>query len=127
MFPARDALGDSQHHAAIEQQAIAFRRAAHDLPLDRFKRHQVEFRGELIRHQLLDQGARHVHRGFSGPRAAAPKVHESQMGAAPHHLISSDRRIESAGEQAEHAPGGIRRQTAGARDFSRVDQHRAGA
>ena len=39
-FPAGDALGDSQHHAAVEQQAIAFRRGADDLPLNRLERHQ---------------------------------------------------------------------------------------
>ena len=123
---ARDALGDSQHHAAIEQQAVAFRRGARNLPLNRFERNQVELRRELIRHQPLDQRARHVHRGFSRTRAAAPEVHETHVRAAPHHFVSGDRRIESAGEQAEHAARGVGRQAAGTGDFSRIDQHRAG-
>ncbi len=41
---ARDALGDAQHHAAIEQDAEFLRRARHNFPLDGLERHQVKLR-----------------------------------------------------------------------------------
>jgi hypothetical protein len=123
--PPRHALGDAQHHAPVEQQAIAFRRGARDLPLNWLERHNVELGRELIGHELLDQRTRHVHRGFSRTSAATPEVHEAHVRAAPHHFVGRHGRIVSAGEQAEHAAGGIRREAAGAGDFVGVDQHRS--
>ena len=120
----RQAFRDAQHHAAIQQHAIRFRRLRHDLALDGFERHQLQLGRKLIRHQAPHQFARRVHRAFPRPRPAAPEMHEAQVRPALHHFVRRHRRIESARKQAGHAPRGVRRQTARPRNFPRVNQRR---
>ncbi len=81
----------------------------------------------LVGHELLHQRARDVHRRFSRARSATPEVNETQMRAAAHHFIGRHSGVEPAGKQAEHAGRSVfSRQSAGARNFSRVNQHRSG-
>src|SRR6185437_4319595 len=48
------------------------------------------------------------------------------MGAALHHLICGDRRIETTREQAKHLAGGVRRQAAWAGNLPRINEGRSG-
>src|SRR5579871_5684273 len=68
-----------------------------------------------------------MHRGFPRTRAPAPEMHVAEMSAAPHHFVRGDRRIVSAGKQAEHAASRVRGESAGSGKLVRIDQHRPGS
>ena len=110
MVSPRNSLRNPQHHAPIQQKPILLGRAAHNLALNRFERDQVEPCRKLVRQEPFHQSPGHMHRGFAGLRSAAPEVNEIHVRATSHHLVSSHRGIKSARQQANHSPGGIRRQ-----------------
>ncbi len=103
---------------------VLLRRLVQYLPLDRFKRHQVQLRGHLIRHQLLHQRALRAPTTLPAAPRRPRSAQSPSVRPAPHHFIGGYRRVEPAGEQASHAPAGIRRQAAHAGNLARIHQHR---
>ena len=60
MVASRENISDSQHHAAVKQDAAALRRVTHDFALDGLERNAIELRAELPGHELAHQSAGYV-------------------------------------------------------------------
>jgi hypothetical protein len=96
MIFARKALGDAQHHSPIKQQSVLLGVLCAQSPAGWVQTAPGAASPSAGTAPAFHQRACHVHRRLPRPRPATPKMHETQMRPAAHHLIGRHRRIESS-------------------------------
>ena len=106
-----DRLGGAQHEAPVEHDARIGGGFGGELPLQLAERHQVQGRRALPEGQERHQIAYLVLAGAARVGRAV-EVHVDRIGAALQHEPRRHGRVDPAGDQAHHPPGGADRHAA---------------